>query len=35
MDGQAKILSTQEIQAVFKLLDSPRDRAILDDIFDG
>ena len=28
MAGQAKILSTQEIQAVFKLLDSPRDRAI-------
>ena len=28
MAGQAKILSTQEIQAVFKLLDSPRDRTI-------
>jgi integrase/recombinase XerD len=28
MPGQAKILSSQEIQAVFKLLDSPRDRTI-------
>jgi integrase/recombinase XerD len=28
MPGQAKILSSQEIQAVFKLLESPRDRAI-------
>jgi len=28
MPGQAKILSSQEIQAVFKLLDSPRDRVL-------
>lgn len=28
MPGQAKILTSQEIQAVFKLLESPRDRAI-------
>ena len=28
MVGQAKVLSSQEIQAVFKLLDSARDRAL-------
>jgi integrase/recombinase XerD len=28
MAGQAKILSPQEIQAVFKLLESPRDKAL-------